>query len=334
MNILYSKSEEKNLSLSFFRNPSAEYRSVPFWAWNSELDSSRQIRQIAYFKEMGFGGFFMHSRSGMTMKYLGEEFMASVRFCIGEAKKNGLRAWLYDEDRWPSGSAGGYVTSDHSYRMRYLLFTPWAYGDPEAKSAIPSNDGRANVFRQGNGTLLARYDVILERGTLAKYRRMAEGEKVHEGRIWYVYLEVAGDNSWFNDQAYLDTLDPRAVDKFIDITYEHYYSQIGSEFEDSIPGIFTDEPQLCQKEALDFPNQLKDAILPWTDEFVAIYEASYGDNILESLPELFWELPESRPSVARYRYQDLVTEIFSRNFENRVGSCCASHNLMLAGHIM
>lgn len=334
MNILYSKSSDKDLSRNLFKNPTAEYRGVPFWAWNSKLEPGRLARQIECFREMGFGGFFMHSRSGMAMQYLGDEFMRSIKWCIKKAEEKGMRAWLYDEDRWPSGTAGGYVTSDHRYRMRYLLFTPWAYGDPDAVSAKFINDGRANVSRQENGVLLARYDIVLEGGMLAKYRRMADGESAHEGRIWYAYLEIAGDNSWFNDQAYLNTLDPRAVDRFIEVTYERYYSQVGSEFASTIPAIFTDEPQFCQKVVLEFSDEQKDAILPWTEGFESIYETSYGNNILDTLPEVFWELPYGRPSVARYRYHNLVTELFSRNFAERVGGWCAAHGLMLTGHMM
>ena len=35
-----------------------------------------------------------------------------------------MLAWLYDEDRWPSGFAGGYVTEKEENRQRYLLMTP------------------------------------------------------------------------------------------------------------------------------------------------------------------------------------------------------------------
>ena len=62
------------------------------------------------------GGFFMHSRTGLATPYLGREWMKAVETCTQEAKKLGLEAWLYDEDRWPSGAAGGLVTRDPKYR--------------------------------------------------------------------------------------------------------------------------------------------------------------------------------------------------------------------------
>ncbi len=72
---------------------------------------------------MGFGGFHMHSRIGMSTPYLKDEFMGLIKFCTQKAEQENMLAYLYDEDRWPSGSAGGYVTKTHKYRQRYLIFS-------------------------------------------------------------------------------------------------------------------------------------------------------------------------------------------------------------------
>ena len=40
-----------------FGNPGVEYRGLPFWAWNGELDREEIKRQVNVFKDMGFGGF-------------------------------------------------------------------------------------------------------------------------------------------------------------------------------------------------------------------------------------------------------------------------------------
>ena len=69
-----------------FQNPTAEYRATPFWAWNCKLEEEELLRQIDVFKEMGFGGFHMHSRSGLATEYLGEEFMHMVKACTEKAQ--------------------------------------------------------------------------------------------------------------------------------------------------------------------------------------------------------------------------------------------------------
>ena len=89
-----------------FQRPEAAYRGKPFWSWNGELDEKELKRQIHIIKEMGFGGAFMHSRAGLITEYLGEEWFELTNVSADEGDKLGLEMWLYDEDRWPSGSAG------------------------------------------------------------------------------------------------------------------------------------------------------------------------------------------------------------------------------------
>ena len=56
---------------------------------------------------MGFGGFFLHSRTGLETEYLGEEWFELIREVAEAGAREGMAAWLYDEDRWPSGTCGG-----------------------------------------------------------------------------------------------------------------------------------------------------------------------------------------------------------------------------------
>ena len=53
------------------REPGAAYRGKPFWAWNGALDEAELLRQIDCMRAMGFGGFFMYSRTGLDTEYLG-----------------------------------------------------------------------------------------------------------------------------------------------------------------------------------------------------------------------------------------------------------------------
>src|ERR1035437_1565563 len=94
---------------SLFANPPAIYRGTPFWSWNTRLDSQTLLRQIDAMREMGMAGFHMHRRTGRATPYLSDEFLGFVRECAEKAKRQNMIAWLYDEDRWPSGAAGGLV---------------------------------------------------------------------------------------------------------------------------------------------------------------------------------------------------------------------------------
>lgn len=71
-----------------FENPAGEYRGRPFWAWNGKLTEEELLRQIDIFGQMGFSGFFMHSRTGLETEYLGGGMVPPdkplCRLCGGE----------------------------------------------------------------------------------------------------------------------------------------------------------------------------------------------------------------------------------------------------------
>lgn len=90
-----------------FRDPGNEWRGKPFWSWNGRLEKDELIRQLHVFKEMGMGGAFLHSRVGLKTEYLGPEWFDLTNAVVDEAARLGMEAYLYDEDRWPSGSARG-----------------------------------------------------------------------------------------------------------------------------------------------------------------------------------------------------------------------------------
>ena len=133
------------------------------------------------------------------------------------------------------------------------------------------------------------------------------------------------DSGWFNDQAYLDTLNPKAVQRFIEVTHEAYYKEIGDEFGKTVPAIFTDEPQFAHKTTLGFAEEKKVCQLPYTDDFDETYRKQYGAEFLDTVPEIFWELPDGAVSVNRYRYHDHIAERFASAFADTIGKWCEQH---------
>ena len=114
--------------MELFQNPGKEYRGTPFWSWNTKLDPCVIEEQVRQFKEMGMGGFYIHTRVGLDTEYMGTEYMDCVKLAVQTAKKENLYACLYDEDRWPSGYGGGRVTCHPEYRSRNILITPYRKG--------------------------------------------------------------------------------------------------------------------------------------------------------------------------------------------------------------
>ncbi|MDD3362441.1 MAG: glycosyl hydrolase [Hespellia sp.] len=264
--------------------------------------------------------------------------MENVRQALRIAKEKGLFCCLYDEDRWPSGYGGGKVTMHREYRSRNILITPYRKGTRFYDSR--SYDSMASASPQGNGRFLAAYCVELTSGgTLERYERLfseEEGEAQEQTgkQVWYVYLEIAHDSPWFNNQSYVDSLNKEAIRKFLDVTHEKYKAVVGEEFGKVIPSIFTDEPQFGRKHCLGTAHSKEEIMLPFTDDFTETYRKKYGQDLLDYLPEVLWELPGNEVSRNRYWYHDHVTERFAEAFSDQVGEWCSNNGICLAGHMM
>lgn len=330
--MFYPENQKKRLDEKIFRNPPCEYRAAPFWAWNCDLNKDLLLREIDQMKRMGMGGFHMHVRTGMSTTYLSDGFMQLIRDCVDKAKEERMRAYLYDEDRWASGAAGGYVTREERYRARYLLFTTVSYEQAEENPASVPVDSP----RTGKGRLLARYAVRLnDEGELAEYRLLKDGQQADAAETaWYAYLEIEKESPWFNNQTYVNTLNKKAIERFVEITHERYKEVVGNEFGGAVQSIFSDEPQFSRKTTLGFAGEKKDVVLPWTDDLPDTFRAAYGEELLAGLPELYWELPGGAVSLIRYHYHDHIAERFAEGFADTVGTWCARNGLLLTGHMM
>ena len=106
-----------------FRDPEQKYRMIPFWSWNSKLESEELRRQVRLMKDAGLGGYFMHARGGLTTEYLSEDWFDCINTCIDEGEKTGMHSWAYDEEGWPSGFAGGKVAAcGEFYWVKWLEY--------------------------------------------------------------------------------------------------------------------------------------------------------------------------------------------------------------------
>lgn len=188
------------------------YKPISFWSWNGDMREDEIQWQINEFKEKGFGGFFIHSRAGRLISYLGDEWFQACSVAIQEAERIGLDAWLYDEDGWPSGFAGGLVNGcGEEYCAKQLRF---CVGPPKEKNARI-----ISVYRQKSDG--SYYRIEKEAGT--------------DEDLYCIYLIVPH---------YVDIMDKHVIAKFIEVTHEKYKKRFGKYFGNVVKGIFTDEPQL------------------------------------------------------------------------------------------
>lgn len=104
-----------------FKNIPKKYRPVPFWSWNERLNEEETKDQVKKMSIAGMGGFFMHARGGLQTPYMGAEWFENVSAAVEEAETQGMYAWAYDENGWPSGFGDGLVNAlGVEYQQKYL----------------------------------------------------------------------------------------------------------------------------------------------------------------------------------------------------------------------
>lgn len=302
-----------------FENPTAEFRSAPFWAWNDRMDPDEVQRQIQDMHRQGIGGFFIHSREGLETEYMGEEWFSCVQRAVETAKELGMKAWLYDEDRWPSGTAGGSIMKVGGDDSRYKGLTL------QLCRTLPDSLEKVDAV----------YLVSAQGMECSDYRRLDtpqayQGQTLPEGQYFMVLrTEICFKSAWFNDETPPDNLNPASVRRFIESTHEKYAARFQQEFGKTIPGIFTDEPGLA-----DSHTHFQDdrAWLPWSYTFPEFFRERRGYDIFDTLPVIFFN--GKGQQKARHDYWRTVTERYSESYTKQISQWCSEHGFAFTGHFL
>ncbi len=294
------------MELSEFKHPGKEYRPSPFWSWNDLLIPEELRWQVRQMAEKGFGGYFMHSRVGLATEYLSEEWMKCIGACLDEGKKVDTESWLYDEDKWPSGFAGGIVPAlGDIYRACTLVMEE-------------VNDTKSPA----DESVLRCFAVCLSDSELEGFRVINSESKINDGeRVFAFREELQPKSNWFNGESYADLLNPMVAKKFLDVTFAPYERSFQGDFGEFMPGVFTDEPQYYIG-----------GNVPWTGGMCEYFQQLNGYDILEVLPLLFFE-GEGCQKV-RYDFWHTVTKRFVESFSKPFYERCEELGLMLTGHYM
>lgn len=141
-----------------FKNPDNPFRAVPFYSLNDKLEGNEMIRQIGIMKKVGYGGAFLHSRIGLLTPYLQKEWFDMMDVGTKALQDNRMNVWYYDEDKWPSGYAGGIVPrANPKFQARCLLRMPLTYSVTSPDSVL-WKDSRWQYICRVNPMGQARYN--------------------------------------------------------------------------------------------------------------------------------------------------------------------------------
>ncbi len=308
-----------------FLQPPNEYRGKPFWSWNGKLEKEELLRQIGVFHRMGLGGFFIHSRTGLVTEYLGEEWFEFVEACTLEAEKLGMEVWIYDEDRWPSGTAGGMVTEEPRFRLKFIQLRVVSAAEFDWTLSVPDPEA-----------LVAAFACRLEGVAYSDSIPLARGELPGAGTsvLLFEIVEMNKD-SFYNGYTYVDTMNREATDRYLEITHDRYKECVGQHFGRAIQGVFTDEPHRgALMDGFGITNEHRLWSVPWTYTLFDDFERAFGYDLRGRLPELFLK-PEGRlVSQVKWHYVELTQRLFLEHYLNPMQAWTRENGLRLTGHML
>jgi len=285
-----------------FPEPDKAYKAAPFYVWNYTVTHEQIDRTMTDLNDKGFGGVFVHPRSGLVTEYLSDEWYELFRYTLDKGKELDMNTWIYDENSYPSGFAGGHVPAQM----------------PES-------------YNQGQGLRLRKYEVFPdstsqyficlkeEDGKFIDITTQIDDEAGKKGNYYLFTKTYERKSPWYGGYSYVDLLYPGVTQKFIDITMTGYEQIAGDEFGKSLPGWFTDEPNIQTTGGIR-----------WTPDLFDVFQKKWGYDLKTTLPSLFEETGNWKQ--VRHNYTQTLLQLFVDRWAKPCFNYCEAKNLKFTGH--
>jgi hypothetical protein len=287
---------------SQFKNPPAEYTTAPFFVWNADITSDEIDKDLISFKNAGSSQVFIHPRPGLITEYLSESWFKLYQHAVEKGKEHGMNIWIYDENSYPSGFGGGHVPAEM----------------PES-------------YNKGQGLQMSKFEILPdtcnkyflclkeENGIYRDITASLNNEKGKPGKYFLFSKTYNRKSDWYGGFSYVDLLYPGVTQKFIEVTMTGYEKYLGTEFGKTIPGIFTDEPQI------ESPGGIR-----WTPDLFDVFMQKWHYDLKTQLPSLYEEVGDWKK--IRHNYTQTLLQLFIDRWSKPWHNYCEAKDLKFTGH--
>ena len=284
-----------------FAAPPRQYSSAPLWVWNDMLTEEEVVSTLRDLAGQKVKQVFVHPRPGLMTPYLSSDWFRLWKVALREAERLDMNVWIYDENSYPSGFAGGLV--------------------PEA---MPESRGRGLVINEQESVdKLGKDSVAVFRLTESGYENITgkgyAGVGFPKGKYLVASIRRAGSSPWHGGKFYVDLMYPGVTGKFLAITMGAYTREIGEYYGKRVLGVFTDEPHLAPAGGL-----------PWTDDLPDIFKERWGYSLIDNLPCLV--RPVGDWKRVRHNYVQVLLGLFIERWAKPYYEYCERYNIEFTGH--
>ena len=327
--------------LSDVLNGREDNHLFPFY-WQRGDHRDRIPAQIARIRDSGCRALCVESRPHPD--FCGDGWWRDMDIVLAECARRGMKVWILDDKRFPTGFANGLVESkypDLAQRTlveRHVDVMGPAPGTATVAPRTPEGDVLIGVraYRRapGGGQRLCGVPIDLSgcvRDGLLRW-------DVPPG-CWRVFWFWRSRRGILGGR--IDPLSRQSCAVLLEAVYEPHYAHYGDLFGSVIAGFFSDEPQfhnwlvgehLHDGGLYTYSVGQEGLALPYSDELAARMSEELGEDAVPRFGELWYESPDS-PRV-RLAYMDAATKLYRENFSLQVGDWCRAHGVEYVGHVI
>jgi len=340
-----------------WKNPPSEYGPEPYYGLNGPVTIETIQHDLDTMKSLGFHAVTAQAGFAMKQAYLSPEYFAFFKQFAEEAKKRDMRIWIVDDAGYPSGFAGGKISSEKpglrmqalSLGQRYPVkggetLNQAASANAVAAVAISASGERVNVpFKCENAVSTGDGPFVTPQCNIA-WTAPAGGDWTvvvveHVFRTSPTRSDTNPTRQKDGTQSLEDYMDPAATEAYLEFTHDQYFKAMPELFGNTILGFRGDEPDYSISG------------LPWTPKFFDRFQQEKGYDIKPYLVALLLSqggggrprpgqpapLPPAKLTDAELRakgdYYDVFSMMFRDGFFKPQGLWCAAHGVEYQVHL-
>ena len=301
-------------------SPPSEFSLAPFWFLNDDLDEDELLRQLSEFQAHGVDAFVIHPRVGLPrhLGWMSVALLEKIRFIIEAASQCGMWVMLYDEGMYPSGSASGQVVAENpQYQCR-------GYVRINLDEVLPNTVEQGICIDANNRMNLQPEQTLISEGYYNGIRYAIVQRPIDAviRGLHFVDHHATQSDPPEDTPLAIDLLNPEAVQCFIRLVYERYYTFLGEHFGKTIQAIFTDEPHLLGRLN-------ESGIVAGTIDSMKYVNQFLGYDFTPYLPAL-WD--DEAPSFIRTDYERALEHRLEQTYYAQLYNWCEHHHIQLTGH--
>ncbi|NQT16772.1 MAG: hypothetical protein HQ582_28705 [Planctomycetes bacterium] len=251
---------------------------------------------MRFYPDRGLGGLVANVSFQDYMK--SERHWKTLLAGVEACRKLGLVVWLYDEDGYPSGAAGGLVLAeDPALEATEMAFDP----------------GRPDPF-----IIRPAYEYTHASNNYYAARRYAN---LIDDRAGSMFIEKT-------HQAYYERLEP-----YFGGTIQAMFTDEPSLIAINIGQIPADvRKRVRVVDPLDPATKMLPRV-PWCDDLLQQYQERYGEDLAPHRRSLFaGDAPPDRE--VRRQFWELVAELIAERYYGAIQDWCSEHQVASSGHTL